>query len=355
MPYNHGMNDLTLVLPFALPPPLLAPDLLRVLTAPALAALITRTGARRFVTFDNGTRVLPHEAWLAHALGLSPSPDGADAGAALAGAAMRGFGLDGGGGHWFIVHPVHLQLARNHLLIGDTRADPVDEADGRALFAAAQPYFEDGGKTLLYGDANTWFVRADAWAGLSTASPDAAAGQNLAAWMPEGDGARDSRRLQNEVQMLWHAHATNEAREERGLKPMNSFWLWGGAAAAAATASADVALHAAEAPGWMTALAAPARRAPSAVALLDGGEKKAVVVLGTLIEAGLADDWSTWLMHMHRLEAEWFAPLLAGLKGGRLNQLTLVFSHRDGYAEWSTTKNAQRAFWRKPTLKNLAP
>jgi len=366
MPYNRGMNELTLVLPFALPPPLLAPDLLRALQSPdpgspvasqplsALAALLTRTTSRQATAFDGGARVLPHEAWLAHALGLAASPAAPEACAPLAAAALLGFGFgfEPGDGAWFIVHPVHLQLARTHLVINDTRPDLVSEADGRALFEAAKPYFEEEGKTLLYGDANTWFVRADDWKDLSTASPDAAAGQNLADWMPVGEKARDSRRLQNEVQMLWHALPTNEAREERGLKPMNSFWLWGGSAAATVSGPP---LFSAEGPAWMTALAAPERRAPTAASLLNGADRDAIVVLGTLIEAGLAEDWSTWLMQMQRLEIEWFAPLLAGLKNGHLAKLTLVLSHRDGYVEYTSTKNAQRAFWRKPSLKGLLP
>ncbi len=31
----------------------------------------------------------------------------------------------------------------------------------------------------------------------------------------------------NEIQMLLHQHAANIAREEAGLLPLNSVWLWG--------------------------------------------------------------------------------------------------------------------------------
>ncbi|MET3131437.1 hypothetical protein AAKU55_001699 [Oxalobacteraceae bacterium GrIS 1.11] len=354
MPYNLGMNQLTIALPFALPPPELATDLIRAMQAPALSALLSRTTGHKLTAFDNGARVLPHEAWLAHALGLGGAPDGPDAGARFAAAAMRGFGLTPQPGHYLLVHPVHVQIARNHLLMGDQRQLPLDEADGRALFEAARPYFDEIGKPLSYGDAQTWFVRADDWAGLRTASPDAATGQNLNAWMPEGDMARASRKLQNEVQMLWHEHPVNLARQARGLAPVNAFWLWGGADAGPGPSMTGRPLFCAACPPWLAALAPPERRQADFGAVLGAGQEGALVVLSTLSGAGLGTDWSDWLLHMQRLEQEWFAPLLAALKDGRIGQLTLVLSNRDAYADFVSSKNAQYKFWRTPTLNKLS-
>lgn len=352
MPYNLGMNQLTILLPFALPPPELAPDLLRALPAlPGLAALLSRTTRHQFFHFDNSTRVLPHEAWLAHALGWSPAPSDPKAGAAFALATLRGFGCMPTEGTWFLIHPVHVQIARNHLLMGDQRQVLLDDVESRALFDAAKPYFDEIGKPLSYGDAQTWFMRADDWAGLRTASPDAATGQNLNAWMPEGPSAPASRKLQNEIQMLWHAHPVNTAREARALPPINSFWLWG---AAALTQQTSPPIFVNDSPAWLAALADPARRQVGATDIIGYQGTEALAVLGTLIGAGLGADWSTWLMQMAQLEREWFAPLLAALKDGRIGQLTLVLSGRDAYAEFSSSKNAQRKFWRTSTLKKLS-
>lgn len=366
MPYNLGMNQLTLVLPFALPPPELAPDLVRALQTPALASLVARTTEKKFSAFDNATRLLPHEAWLADALGLSAAPalgrvqggagggpggDNIGAGSAFAKAAMRGFGLAAADGTWFLLHPVHVQIARNHLVMADPRAVPLDEADARALFDAAKPYFDDIDKPLLYGDAQTWFMRADDWADLATASPDAASGQNLTAYMPEGGSARASRKLQNEVQMLWFEHPVNQARQARGLKPINSFWLWAGATAPAPAPAA--ALFTVDCQPWLAALAEPARRDADLAAVLASGQERALVVAGGLVETGLASEWSPWLLQLQRLEQDWLASLLAALKDGRLGRLTLVLSHRDAYATFGSSKNAQRKFWRKPSLNHL--
>ncbi len=57
---------------------------------------------------------------------------------------------------------------------------------------------------------------------------------------------------------------------------------------------------------------------------------------------------------MQRLEQDWFAPLLAALKNGSLGRLTLMLSNRDAYAEFGSSKNAQRKFWRNITLNKLS-
>jgi hypothetical protein len=357
MPYNLGMDQITIVLPFALPPPELAPDLLREMKVPALAALLSRTGSLHRSTFDGGSRNLPHEAWLAAELGLGsplqPGPqDDTPATAPLAAAAMRGFGLDAAEGHWFFVHPVHVQIARNHLLMGDPRQLPIDEAGSRTLFEAAKPYFDEVGKPLLYGDAQTWFVRADDWAGLRTASPDAAAGQNLSGWMPEGDGALATRKLQNEVQMLWHEHPANEARQARGLPPVNAYWLWGGASGTAPARDGAATFYAGDCPSWLAGLAAPERRQPEFAAIA-AGSGNGVVVLGSLMAAAIASDWAIWLEQIQRLEQQWFAPALDALKSGAVGGVTLVLGNRDALLQAASSRNAQRKFWRSINLNHL--
>ncbi|NRR31165.1 hypothetical protein HSX11_13335 [Oxalobacteraceae bacterium] len=359
MPYNLAMNQLTLALPFALPPPELAPDLIRAMQTPALAALLSRYTKYQHFTFDSTFRVLPHEAWLAHAAGQTCAPGLGQADASVASAVMRGYGLAQSEGYWLLLQPVHIQISRNHLLMSDPRQLELSDAHARALFDSAKPYFDEIGLTLLYGDAGTWFLRADDWTSLQTATPDAAIGLNLSDAMPLGESARACRKLQNEVQMLWYEHPANAERLARGQAEVNSIWIWGGAPATASAAAGSAAgtgnvgggpLSIGAAPPWMAALAEPARRAPDVrQAIADGG----TVLLGELIPNGLAGDWGAWLAQMQALEQHWFAPLLAALKDGSLGRLTLTLSHRNGWHEVSCTKNALRAFWRKHNLNKL--
>jgi hypothetical protein len=340
------MTQITLVLPFALPPPELAPDLVRALQAPALAALLTRASAAA-LPFDDSLRVLPHEAWLAQTLGLSP-----DGQPAYAAAVMRGFGLDPGADSWFIINPAHIDIARNHLSIGDMRRLQLDEKHARALFNTARPLFDELGKTLLYGDPSTWFMRAGDWNTLQTASPDAAVGLNLTDWLPGGPCALQFRKLQNEVQMLWFEHAANIEREARGLQPINSFWPWAMAESGAAVAT-TAAFATAAVPAWLAALAnCPAPALPNP---FGGNAADSLFVRGDLCQAAIGADWSGWLGHMHRLEQTLFAPALAALMQGHNAKLKLVLGNRHSHQEFVTTKWAQHAFWRRPTLNRLLP
>lgn len=332
------MASTTVVLPFALPPAELAPELSRNLQAPSLAALLSRNSLLKKHPGDEDSRLLPHEAWLERARG------------GLATAVMRGFGLAPAEGHWFIVHPVHIQLARNHLVLADPRRLRLDEADARVLFELAKPFFDE----LVWGDAETWFMRADGWQGLETASPDAAMGSNLADWMPAGPTALAFKKLQNEIQMLWHEHPVNEARQYRGLAPVNSFWMWGGASATAATPTAQdfavagwpAAGAAGTPPSWLAALSTPGKPAAP--------DEAGTIVLPHLIPMGAGNDWGAWLGAMQQLETDWFAPLLAALRDGRIGELAMILTSRDGWTEIRTGKSALHKFWRTQNLKNLS-
>lgn len=336
------MSQLTVVLPFALPAPEFAKELARSLDTPALAALLSRTSSHSLHPFDFAVRALPHEVWLAHALGLEQSGQ-----PAFAAAAMRGFGLDPGEGTWFIVSPAHIEIARSHLMMPDLRRLQLGDAESRALFEAARPYVEESGHRFVYGDAHTWFLRADAWAGMDTATPDAAVGMNLTDYLPTGPHALAYRKLQNEIQMLWYTDPVNAARESRRQSPVNAFWLWSGASAAQATGKSVATF---ETTGWLKALGARALDAPSDVLDIAGD---ALLVCGSAAAPAIAADWSGWLHEMQRLESGLFAPLLAALMQGRVRQLKLVLSHRTAHAEFTTTALAQRKFWRRPTLERL--
>jgi hypothetical protein len=338
MAYNAGMTQITFVVPFALPPAELASDLVRALETPALAALLSRAACTP-LQFDDNLRVLPHEAWLAQKLGLSATGE-----PAFATAAMRGFGLDAGGDSWFLINPAHIDIARNHLSIADMRRLHLADGHARALYDTARPLFDELGKTLVYGDAQNWFMRAGDWHALQTASPDAAVGMNLTDWLPTGAAAVEFRKLQNEVQMLWFEHPANVERESRALPAINSFWPWAVAHASAPVAAAP-SLSCSAVPGWLAALAQGAAA--------DGAES--IVVHGELCEAAIAGDWAGWLAHLHQLEQTVFAPALAALREGRSSKVRLVLGNRGAQKEFIATAWGQRAFWRTTTLKRLLP
>jgi len=334
------MAHITLVLPYALPLPEFAPDLVRALDAPALAALLSRgSSVRPAAAVHPGAQ--PHEAWLARTLGVS------DGRPAFANAAMRGLQLDPDGGAWHLVTPGHIQVARSHLMMADPRQLHLNDDDSRALFDSARQLCEELGHAVVYGSADTWFLRADGWTAVDIASPDTVVGMDLTDFMPKHLDARPLRRLQNEVQMAWHAHPANAAREARRLPAVNAFWIWG----AGGDEVPMPAMTTYATPGWLAALG---QRQLASLDGLDGlFEHDGLLVAGNLAEAAIAADWGAWLQQMQHLESALFAPLLAAVKDGRVRALRLVLSSREDLLESSTTPLAQRKFWRRPTLDAL--
>ncbi|OGB24352.1 MAG: hypothetical protein A3I66_16415 [Burkholderiales bacterium RIFCSPLOWO2_02_FULL_57_36] len=349
------MSHLDILLPFGLPPAEIAGDVLRELKTPALASLVARTNAHRREEFDALSRALPHETWLARQFGLEESMRKRGS-PPVAAAILRAYGLTADAGSWFLLHPVHLQLARDHVLLIDQRQLSLSEQESRALFDAAKPLFDEIGKPLLYGDARTWFVRADNWDDLCTATADAAAGRNIAMWLPQGSAERDWRKLQNEIQMHWHTHPVNEKREHRGEKPVNSVWLWGGAAATADTPPVRYS-ELFNLPGWTNALgrssSAPVKNG-TASDIIAAAPKHGLTVLDQLIEPALAGEWSEWIDRLHALESAWLAPIADALKTGKISQVSLVMTHGTDLAEFITGRYSSKKFWVKPSLSRLA-
>jgi hypothetical protein len=351
------MTDIQILLPFGLPPATMAVDLVRECQLPALATLIARAGENPAPpAFDHFARALPHEAWLARAFGLAGDLQAHDS-PPVAAAAMQAFGLAPEPGTWFILNPVHFHIARDHLVLTDQRQLMLGETESRALFDAARPYFDEVGKPVLYGNAQTWFVRADDWSDFQTSTPDAACGHNIDIWMPKSANALAWRKLQNEVQMLWHTHPVNDERAMQGSKPVNSLWLWGGASAPLPAGSSRM-LETFNLPGWIKAFGQFAqhnRPDCSAADLISAAPQHGLLVLDALSGPALAGDWSQWLEQIHALEAEWLAPLLAALSARRIDRLSVVLSHGSELREFGATPLSLRKFWRQPSLSRLLP
>ena len=352
------MTEIDILLPFGLPPQELAGDLLKELDTPALALLASRTksGDVSHETIDEFQRALPHEYWMARRFGLE---DGLrkNGSPPIARALMTAMHIEPQPGTWFILQQVHINIARDHLVLTDPRQLALSDDESRALFDVAAPLFAEAGKRLLYGNASTWFTEAEDWRGLETSSPDAASGHNIDIWMPKGERERDWRKVQNDVQMHWFNHAINEAREARRLKPVNSVWLWGGPAHTAHDKSRhyDKAFNLSGSMQAFREFVPGHAEAVDAAALLSSAEERNMLLLDTLLEPALANDWASWLANMKHLEENWFAPLLQSLKSGKIDRVSLIATHDSRISRFTATRLSLRKFWVKPSLASLCP
>lgn len=345
------MKSLDILIPFGLPPAEMAADIKRSLNVPGFATLLARAKSVTGAEMDPFSRALPHEKWLARQFGLAY--EGRIDGLPLARRLMQSRKIAVEDGFWFILQPAHLHVARDHLVLTDLRKLDLNEAEARKLFQPVEETFRESGKTLLYGDARTWFLRADDWSELSTSTPDAASGHNIDIWMPRGPRERDWRRLLNEVQMTWHAHPVNLEREMRGHPPVNSLWLWGGATREPLQEGTRYERVFNPLP-WLVPSETGSGTSANLSKVLEPNISSGLLILDMLADPAMTSDWSAWISAMHQLEREWMSPLLEALRNGRIGEIRLVLSHNTKLLEIASGKHSVKKFWIKPSLAALS-
>jgi hypothetical protein len=130
------------------------------------------------------------------------------------------------------LQPVHFHATRDHLILMAQSQIDLTKNESTNLLQVALPFIEeDFGVKVLFQGSRDWFIPAGPFASLATHSIDQAHGRNIDWWMPRDTSelgiAKLWRKLQNEVQMLWHIDPVNEERAQRGYPSINSLWISG--------------------------------------------------------------------------------------------------------------------------------
>ena len=130
------------------------------------------------------------------------------------------------------LQPVHLHATRDHLiLMAQSQIDLTAEESTKLLQVALPLIEEDFGHAVLFQGQRDWFIPAGPFASLATHTIDQAHGRNIDWWMARDTSeigiAKLWRKLQNEIQMLWHIDPVNEERFQRGFPSINSLWISG--------------------------------------------------------------------------------------------------------------------------------
>jgi len=297
----------------------------------ATETLIARGRRRR-------TALVSREAWLFGRFGVPRQRDWP-----VAPYTLLADGGEPGPHYWMRADPVHLQVGRDSLGLADSAAFEVSRAESETLVEALNRHF---GRTMLFHPLRParWYVRLEKAPDMQTTPAAAARGAAVDEKLPAGPDAMRFHALMNEAQMLLHEHPVNAGREGRGEPALNSIWFWGGGVIDAAKGRPFSAVIADDplARGLALAAGIPALALPadggSALAAL-GDEGRALVVLDVPREAQPRGSSAA-------LERDWFLPLLAALKSGRIGMLTLHLCGADTLLEVEIVRSDLRYFWR---------
>lgn len=291
-----------MIVPFASVLPEAGMEALRSLKLPRLEELLRRASPGERDEGDEYSLSPPHERALARAVGLTGG-DGALPWAAWAAARDRIDTLDLA---WGQLTPAHWHVGADQITLADPQALQLGDAESRALFDAAHPLFESEGFVLSFGAPTRWYAAHESLAHLPTASLDRVIGRNVDRWLPDAKQARTIRRLQSEVQMLFHQHPVNAAREAQGALAVNSFWISGCGVAQPADMPADLRVQ------------------------------------DSLREPALAEDLARWVDRWRALDAGPMAEALAHVRQGK--PLTLTLCGERSAAEFTFQP---RSLWRR--------
>ncbi|GAB2905898.1 hypothetical protein LSG25_01335 [Paralcaligenes sp. KSB-10] len=281
-----------IVLPGSLPDPReareLTPHMLK--AAPTLGGWLQLGLASATAASPAVAGCTPYERWQLAARGFKPG---------------RGQNLSAGlGPLWgdkvtkrdqpvWLAELVHVSPSREGARLLAARDLSITTADSVALFDSAQELFAGSTFTAHPLDTEHWRIEIHGEFAPVCASPSLVALSSVNDWWPQDREARPWRKLVNELQMQWFEHPVNQARETRGLAPINSLWLFGGAR-------------------------------PDQLA--DPIPGKQPQVHDALLASFHAHDWGRWLQALERLEATLFKPLLR-------KQPELVLIGNDKYVE----------------------
>jgi len=309
--------------------------------APALEWLLARAE----------TRPIPQsaDAVLFQLFGL-PIPAEADLPVAAVTRVADGGEVDDG--WWLRADPVHLRPDQRGIFLVDARVLAIEPAEVRALVEAFNQTFATDGLQLEPLRLDRWYLRLPADPGLRAHPLLDAIGRDINPLLPYGPAGRGWHTLLTEIQMLFHHHPVNRAREERTQPLINSVWFWGGGVRPTGARAPAAGLYANDPLTRGLARLANAAVAPvpeHAGDWLDSaaGESGSLVVLETMRYDTADDDLAAWADHAAELEETWFTFCRRWLQTGKLAALHLYPGN--GWV-YTLTGAARWQFWRRSRL-----
>lgn len=168
----------------------------------------------------------------------------------------------------------------------------LQEDEARQLFQTLKDWCAQDDVHLVWDTPNRWLAHSPHLQGLTCASLERVVHRDARQWLPSIAQAPVLQRLQTEAQMLLYNLPLNDARLQRGLPPVNTFWVSG-----------------------CGSLAAPERLQNPAI--------QAVQTESSLAPLALSANWPQWLQQWQAIDQTLLADLLQRHRQGQHIQLTL--------------------------------
>lgn len=279
------------------------------------------------------------EAWLCDAFGVTDS--------AIAPVTLMADGLEPGSSYWLRADPAHVYIRQNEMIL--EAGELLSPGESEELCASLNAHFSGEGLRFFAPHPRRWYVQLDSDPAIQTHLLSQTAGRDIRTLLPQGKDALRWHAVLNEIQMLFHDHGVNRAREARGEPPINSVWLWGGGRAdkvllrpyAKACSDGNLAEAFARASG------VPFVSLPDDVHACVAKEGDTLLVWEGLQQAILRGDLQAWRNSLLQFEQQCAVPLLERLCAGGGVLITL-YIQGDTAFRFTLEHSAAWKWWRRP-------
>lgn len=250
---------------------------------------------------------------------------------------------------WMRADPVHLRIEQNHIMLADSQAFRITEEEAKELAQDLNNNLAGYDYTLLPLRPDRWYLRLSKIPDMQTYTLGQVTCRNINNFLPTGLDSIVWHKIFNEIQMLLHEHSVNLAREARGELIINSVWLWGGGKLPQSIRSPytqvwsddDFVRALASASG--TKYAQLPANADEWLRTQPQGDH--LVVLDSLRGKAKYRNAYGWRETLTAMEKDWFAPLHAALKQGKIHQLTITALDETATRNFTLTRSNLWKFW----------
>lgn len=249
---------------------------------------------------------------------------------------------------WLRADPVCLQPQGGGLILYNRPEPPLTPDQTQALVDEILQVFAADGWHLEAPTPHRWYLRLATAPAIQTSALAYVAGRDIHPHLPTGKDAKAWHVILNEVQILLHTCGVNVEREALGYMPINSLWFWGGGRlpAPAAVDWTHVSSDEPVSQGLAHVCALPLSPLPAnAAAWLDqaaGG--KHLLVFDPEHQRYDPSDADAQQTFLAQLEQHWIAPLMAALKTGAVQSITLYAEAGPGFR---VTRKTLGRWWRR--------
>ena len=242
--------------------------------------------------------------------------------------------------HWR-ADPVHFQARSDHALLRDSHSLNITADEAAQLVAAFNQHFAADGVQLFAATPQRWYLQTQQVLNLKTTPVTQAISRNVRHFLPTGQDEILWRKILNETQMLFYAHAVNTQRESLGQLTINSLWLWGEGCREPVKPVTSPTLYANEIIAY-----GAAKFLNTICKTVDDWKQHpaaGVLVIDDLVMAASYGDAEEWVCQFDHLCQHTLPVIFNAMKSGKIKQINLYPA--DGHCFALTTRDF-RKFWR---------